>query len=226
MQNSIALIVIEFFFTLIYVNILVYGDNMFQIVAATNNSEKLREIREILGNNFEILSLKDEGVAIEIQENGDSFFENALIKAKTISILTGKPSLADDSGLIVGSLGGAPGIFSARYGGEECDSILNRKKLLKELNGIIDRNASFHSTVVLYFPSGEYIFADGIVDGYILEEERGDYGFGYDSLFFAYEIGKSFAEATPQEKNEISHRGRALNKLLITFEQDYLKRVK
>lgn len=197
---------------------------MFQIVVATNNLDKLREIREILGNTFEILSLKDEGIAIEIIENGDSFYENALIKAKTISGLTGKPALADDSGLMVDSLGGAPGIFSARYGGEECDSILNRNKLLKELSGTKNRNASFHSTIVLYFPNGEVFYADGKVDGCILEEERGEFGFGYDSLFFAYEIRKSFAEASPQEKNKISHRGRALDKLLANYKNNLYKR--
>lgn len=199
---------------------------MLQIVVATNNLDKLREIREILGNTFEILSLKDEGVAIEIIENGDSFYENALIKAKTISCLTGKPALADDSGLMVDSLGGAPGIFSARYGGEECDSILNRNKLLKELSGKKNRNASFHSTIVLYFPNGEVFHADGKVDGCILEEERGEFGFGYDSLFFAYEIRKSFAEASPQEKNKISHRGRALDKLLANYKNNLYKREK
>jgi XTP/dITP diphosphohydrolase len=187
---------------------------MKEIVAATNNPDKLREIREILGTKFSILSLKDEGVSVEIVENGLSFYDNALIKAKTVTELTGKPSLADDSGLIVPALGGAPGIYSARYGGEDCDSLLNRAKLLKEMKDIENRDASFFSSIVLFFPDSTVLFAEGEAKGMILKEEQGTNGFGYDSLFFSYDLKKSFAEATPEEKNSVSHRGVALKNLL------------
>ncbi|NLT18178.1 MAG: RdgB/HAM1 family non-canonical purine NTP pyrophosphatase [Clostridiales bacterium] len=188
---------------------------MKEIVAATNNPDKLREIREILGTQYSILSLKDEGISIEIEENGSNFYENALIKAKTVTKLTGKPSLADDSGLIVHALGGAPGIYSARYGGEDCDSLLNRAKLLMEMKGIEERDASFYSSVVLFFPDSTILSADGEAKGMILHEERGTKGFGYDSLFFSYALNKSFAEASAEEKNFVSHRGVALKQLLI-----------
>ena len=187
---------------------------MKEIVAATNNPDKLREIREILGTKFSILSLKDEGVSVEIVENGLSFYDNALIKAKTVTELTGKPSLADDSGLIVPALGGAPGIYSARYGGEDCDSLLNRAKLLKEMKDIENRDASFYSSIVLFFPDSTVVSAEGEAKGMILKEEQGKKGFGYDSLFFSFALKKSFAEATPEEKNSVSHRGVALKNLL------------
>lgn len=187
---------------------------MKEIVAATNNPDKLREIREILGTKFSILSLKDEGVSVEIVENGLSFYDNALIKAKTVTELTGKPSLADDSGLIVPALGGAPGIYSARYGGEDCDSLLNRAKLLKEMKDIENRDASFYSSIVLFFPDSTVVSAEGEAKGMILKEEQGTKGFGYDSLFFSFALKKSFAEATPEEKNSVSHRGVALKNLL------------
>lgn len=187
---------------------------MKEIVAATNNPDKLREIREILGTKFSILSLKDEGVSVEIDENGLSFYDNALIKAKTVTELTGKPSLADDSGLIVPALGGAPGIYSARYGGEDCDSLLNRAKLLKEMKNIENRDASFYSSIVLFFPDSTVVSAEGEAKGMILKEEQGTKGFGYDSLFFSFALKKSFAEATPEEKNSVSHRGAALKNLL------------
>jgi len=166
---------------------------MKEIVAATNNPDKLREIREILGTKFSILSLKDEGVSVEIVENGLSFYDNALIKAKTVTELTGKPSLADDSGLIVPALGGAPGIYSARYGGEDCDSLLNRAKLLKEMKDIENRDASFYSSIVLFFPDSTVVSAEGEAKGMILKEEQGTKGFGYDSLFFSFALKKSFA---------------------------------
>lgn len=187
---------------------------MKEIVAATNNPDKLREIREILGTKFSILSLKDEGVSVEIVENGLSFYDNALIKAKTVTELTGKPSLADDSGLIVPALGGAPGIYSARYGGEDCDSLLNRAKLLKEMKDIENRDASFYSSIVLFFPDSTVVSAEGEAKGMILKEEQGTKGFGYDSLFFSFALKKSFAEATPEEKNSVSHRGVALKNIL------------
>lgn len=185
-----------------------------ELVAATNNPDKLREIKEILGNVFEIKSLKEEGVSVVIDEDADTFLGNALKKARIVAELTGKPALADDSGLLVDAIDGAPGIYSARYAGEESDSVLNRAKLIRELEGESDRSAHFFTCVVLYYPDGGFITADGRVYGHITQEERGEGGFGYDSIFWSEELGKTFAEADPDEKNAVSHRGRALRALI------------
>ena len=186
---------------------------MQELISATNNKNKLREFREILGDKFIISSLADEGITVEIEEDADTFYGNALKKAKTIAELTGKPALADDSGLIVDALGGAPGVYSARYGGEDGNDVLNRAKLLHEMRDITDRTARFYSSIVVYFPDGRIVTADGSVEGSILYEENGENGFGYDSLFYSNELGLSFGIATPEQKNSISHRGRALRKL-------------
>lgn len=186
---------------------------MQELVSATNNKNKLREFKEILGDKFIITSLKEEGIAVEVEEDADTFYGNALKKAKTIAELTGKAALADDSGLIVDALGGAPGVYSARYGGEDGNDVLNRAKLLHDMQGITDRKARFYSSIVVYFPDGRIVTADGSVEGSILYEETGENGFGYDSLFYSDELGVSFGIATPEEKNSISHRGRALRKL-------------
>ena len=186
---------------------------MQELVSATNNKNKLREFKEILGDKFIITSLKEEGIAVEVEEDADTFYGNALKKAKTIAELTGKAALADDSGLIVDALGGAPGVYSARYGGEDGNDVLNRAKLLHEMQGITNRKARFYSAIVVYFPDGRIVTADGSVEGSILYEETGENGFGYDSLFYSDELGVSFGIATPEEKNSISHRGRALRKL-------------
>ena len=187
---------------------------MQELVAATNNPHKLTEFRSILGDKFVIRSLKDEGVAVEIDEDSDTFYGNAYKKAKTVSELTGKPALADDSGLMVDALGGAPGVYSARYGGEDGNSELNRAKLLKEMSSAENRKARFISCIVLYYPDGKSVSAEGITEGSILTEERGENGFGYDSLFYSDDLGMSFGEAEPDRKNEVSHRGRALGALL------------
>lgn len=187
---------------------------MQELVAATNNPHKLTEFRSILGDIFVIRSLKDEGVAVEIDEDADTFYGNAYKKAKTVSDLTGKPALADDSGLMVDALGGAPGVYSARYGGEDGNSALNRAKLLKEMSSTENRKARFISCIVLYYPDGKSVSAEGVTEGSILTEERGENGFGYDSLFYSDDLGMSFGEADPDSKNAVSHRGRALGELL------------
>ncbi|MBR2349760.1 MAG: RdgB/HAM1 family non-canonical purine NTP pyrophosphatase [Clostridia bacterium] len=192
---------------------------MIELIAATNNANKLREFRQILGNDFKVMSLKEVGISVDVEEDADTFYGNALKKAKVISELTGKASLADDSGLIVDALGGAPGVYSARYGGEDGNDVLNRQKLLKEMDGISDRKARFHSTIVLYFPSGEVIRAEGNVEGEILYEETGDNGFGYDNLFYSIDLGESFGTATEEAKNGVSHRGRALQQLVEKLNQ-------
>lgn len=183
------------------------------IVSATNNSHKVKEFKEILGSQFNIVSLSDIGVNIEVVEDADTFYGNALKKAKTVSEATGMIALADDSGLMVEALNGAPGVYSARYGGEDGNSELNRKKLIQEMCGIKDRRAAFYTCIVLYFPDGKIITAGGRTEGEILTSEVGTNGFGYDSLFYSYDLKKSFGEATADEKNSVSHRGRALTAL-------------
>ncbi len=186
-----------------------------KIALATNNKHKLEEIRAILDGCFEqLLSLSELGLDIEIEETGATLEENALIKAREIVRLTGMPALADDTGLMVDTLGGAPGVYSARYAGEAHDDKSNRQLLLKNLENATDRSAHFGTVIAVCYPDGSYLTAEGRVDRKIIFEERGEGGFGYDSLFYSEEIGKTFAEATPEEKNSISHRGRALRAML------------
>lgn len=186
-----------------------------KIALATNNKHKLEEIRAILDGCFEqLLSLSELGLDIEIEETGATLEENALIKAREIVRLTGMPALADDTGLMVDALGGAPGVYSARYAGEAHDDKSNRQLLLKNLENATDRSAHFGTVIAVCYPDGSYLTAEGRVNGKIIFEERGEGGFGYDSLFYSEEIEKTFAEATPEEKNSISHRGRALRAML------------
>jgi len=156
---------------------------------------------------------------VDVVEDSDTFYGNALKKAKEISLLTGKIVLADDSGLIVDALGGAPGVYSARYSGENATDASNRAKLLQEMQGIKDRSARFHASLVLYFPNGEHIHAEGTTEGLILEEETGENGFGYDNLFFSLDLNMSFGLASAEAKNKISHRGRAILKLAETLKE-------
>ena len=182
-----------------------------EIVLATNNSHKLQEMRSILGGFFDKLySLADLGLDVDVEETGSTLAENSYIKAKAICDLTGKIALADDTGLMVDALNGAPGVYSARYAGEEHDDAKNRALLLKNLLGVSDRSAHFATVITICYPDGNVLTAEGRVDGYIATEEHGENGFGYDSLFFCPELGKTFAEASSAEKNGVSHRGRAL----------------
>lgn len=183
---------------------------MEKIVIATNNKNKMSEIRSILGDRFELFSMADVGVFEEIEENGSSFLENALIKAKFVSQKTGLTALADDSGLCVHALGGAPGIFSARYSGENANDERNNNLLLDNLKNINNRAAHFQCCVVLYRKDGSYINAEGKAEGEILRNLKGSGGFGYDSLFYSFDLKKTFGEANFDEKNKVSHRYRAL----------------
>ena len=186
-----------------------------KLAIATNNQHKLQEIRAILGDSFEeLLSLKDLGIDVDVEETGSTLEENALIKARAILALSGIATLADDTGLMVDALNGAPGVYSARYAGKEHDDAKNRALLLKNLDGIKDRSAHFATVIALCYPDGKTLTASGRVNGEILLSERGTEGFGYDSLFFSTELGKTFAEATQAEKNSVSHRGRALRAML------------
>lgn len=184
------------------------------LVIASNNKHKIAEIKIILNGYFEaILSLNEAGINCNPDENGATFAENALIKVNEVAKHTAFAVLADDTGLCVNALGGEPGIMSARYAGDH-DNAKNRAKLLQKLAAMQDRSAYFATAVALRYPNGHIVTAEGRVDGYILPKEDGSNGFGYDSLFFSTELGKSFGSASEEEKNSVSHRARALNNLL------------
>ncbi|WP_413627172.1 XTP/dITP diphosphatase [Fructilactobacillus vespulae] len=189
-----------------------------EIVIATGNLNKLREFKEMLEpKGYEVKSIKDFPDVPEIIENGSSFEENAEIKAKTVAEAIGLPVLADDSGLVVPSINGEPGIYSARYAGDHDDQA-NNQKLLKKLGHSDDRNAYFKTVLVGMKPNGEKIKVSGIVSGEILLEKRGQNGFGYDPLFFVPGKQKTLAEMSDDEKNSISHRGKALRKLTTVID--------
>ena len=186
-----------------------------EIVLATNNAHKLQEMRAILGGFFDkMYSLAELGIDVDVEETGSTLEENSYIKAKAICDLTGKIALADDTGLMVDALDGAPGVYSARYAGDEHNDANNRALLLKNLQNASDRSAHFGTVITICYPNGKTVSAEGRVDGYITTEERGTNGFGYDSLFFSTELGKTFAEASQDEKNSVSHRGRALRNMV------------
>lgn len=190
---------------------------MEKLIVASNNKGKIKEIKEILKDVYEIVPMGEAGFNEEIEENGSTFFENALIKAKAVSEALGVNALADDSGLCVDALGGAPGIYSARFSGVHGDDAANRKKLLSELKNLKnpdERKARFVSSVVLYKRDGEVVSGMGETHGIIGFKEEGKNGFGYDSLFVSDDLGKSFGVATAEEKNAVSHRKRALIDLL------------
>lgn len=183
-----------------------------KIIAATSNKGKVREIKSIF-SDMDIVSMREAGIDIEIEENGESFLENALIKARAIADLCDCAVLSDDSGLCVDALDGAPGIYSARYAGENATDEERYQKLLKVLENETNRNAHFTSAVALILPDGREFTALGYVDGKIGYEPLGENGFGYDPIFICDELGKTFAQATDDEKNSISHRKRALEQV-------------
>lgn len=189
-----------------------------RLVVATGNAHKLREIAEIF-TEFEVVSQKEMGFNEEVEENGATFAENALIKARAASKALGCIALADDSGLCVDALNGAPGIFSARYCGYHGDDQANRNKLLEDMRGKENRTAHFNSAVALVYPDGRELVAEGQTYGKILEKETGEGGFGYDCLFFSDDLQKSFGLATAEEKNSVSHRFRSLQKLLKMWQE-------
>ena len=186
-----------------------------EIVLATGNKGKIREFTGLLGCVFgNIVSLNDLVAPPEVVEDGETFRENALKKARAIASYSGKPALADDSGLEVDALGGSPGVYSARYAGEGAAERDNIEKLLTELSGIGNRNARFVCVLALVTPDGKEITAEGRCEGIILGEPRGEGGFGYDPVFFLPEFGKTMAELTPELKNKVSHRARACESLI------------
>lgn len=189
---------------------------MKEIVFATNNAHKLRELREITGEKFNILSLADINCHDDIPETADTLEGNALIKARYIKENYGYDCFADDTGLEIEALGGEPGVFSARYAGEDCNSERNIDKVLEKLSNVENRAARFVTVIALIY-EGDIITFEGEVKGEILSEHHGKGGFGYDPIFKPIEADCSFAEMSADEKNAISHRGRAVKKFF-----DYL----
>ena len=187
---------------------------MEKIVFATNNAHKLAELRQMLGGRFQLLSLSDIGCHDDIPETGSTFEENALQKARWVKERYGYDCFADDSGLEVDALGGAPGIMSARYAGTHGDSDANNARLLRELGDSTDRRARFRCVIALLQGDALPGFFNGSVEGEILHEAAGCGGFGYDPLFRPLGWNHTFAEATPDEKNAISHRGQAVKALV------------
>ena len=193
-----------------------------QFVLASHNKKKLAELSSIVSSlGIEIIPLP-EG-APEPEENGKTFEENAIIKAKSAAEFTGLPALADDSGLCVDALGGAPGVYSARYGGEGLDDIQRYRLLLENMRGQMPRTARFVSVITCCFPNGDVISARGECPGTIAFAPMGEGGFGYDPVFFVPTLKKTFAQLTAEEKNAISHRGKALEVFQVKLEA-YLKK--
>ena len=199
-----------------------------KIVLASNNAHKLEELRAILSQlGLDVVSQKEMGVTIEPKEDGTSFEENSYIKAKTIMDACGCATIADDSGLMVDALDGAPGIYSARFGGESCKTDRDRLEYL--LTQMLDveeerRGAKFVSVITLLYPDGRKLVARGECPGRILPQAEGENGFGYDPVFYVPERGCTFAQLTSDDKNAISHRARALAALreLLLKENDYV----
>lgn len=193
-----------------------------KIVLASRNAHKIKELQTLLSQyieGIEILSLDDVGIYGDIEENGETYLDNALIKAR-VAASYGYIGMGDDSGLSVRALGGAPGVYSARYSGEHANYAANNALLLKNLEGESDRFAEFVCTIACVFPDGrEPICVEGRTQGVILDSERGSEGFGYDPLFFYEPFGKTYAELTYDEKNSISHRFKAIEKLAEEFKK-------
>lgn len=189
---------------------------MIEILFATSNAGKAKEVQAMFSDlDVDVKTLREEGIDVEIEENGQTFAENALIKAKAIAGMTDKIVLADDSGLVVDYLNGEPGIYSARYLGEDTSYDIKNAKILERMEGVPDdqRTARFVCAMAAIMPDGEVICTEGIMEGLIGYEMKGTNGFGYDPIFYLPEYGMTSSEITPEKKNEISHRGKALRKM-------------
>ena len=194
-----------------------------KFVLASKNPKKLVELRDILSaQGIEVVSEADVGVDVEVEETGTTFYENACLKARAVMEATGLPAVADDSGLCVDALNGAPGVYSARYGGPELDDPGRCTLLLENMRGMLDRRCKFVSVVVCCFPNGDLVSGQGECAGTLAYAPRGEGGFGYDPIFFVPGMKKTFAQLTPEEKNAISHRGNALADFQAKL-ADYLK---
>lgn len=188
------------------------------IVLASSNKGKLREISQMLPD-YKIVTAKELGFNDEIEEDGSTFYENALKKAKTVSTALNLPALADDSGLCIEALNGAPGIYSARYAGDGIDAH-NIELVLKNMQGVENRKAKFVSCLVYYKPNGKIITATGESHGEIMKEKTGSNGFGYDPIYYSLDLKKCFGIASSEEKNSVSHRSRALRKFKELLESE------
>ena len=196
---------------------------MMKFVLASHNRGKLKEMQEILGQlGVEVVLQSDVGLDLEPEENGTTFAENAAIKAKAVMEACGLPAIADDSGLCVDALTGAPGIYSARYGGLDSDAA-RYQLLLNNLRGATNRAAHFHTAIICAFPNGDVLQAEGDCHGTIAFAPRGEGGFGYDPVFYVPELRKTFAQLTAEEKNAISHRGNALRAFAVEL-KEYLEK--
>ena len=190
-----------------------------KLILATNNVHKVTEMKAILAPYFdEILSMREAGIDHETVEDGETFMENAVKKARELAEISGCCAIADDSGLCVDALGGAPGVYSARFSGVHGDDAANRRVLLEKLDGVKKRAAHFTCAIALAWPDGRLLTSEDYLYGEIAHTERGENGFGYDSLFLLPERGVRTAEISPEEKNSISHRGKALRGLVKKLE--------
>ena len=189
-----------------------------KLVLASQNQKKLKEMKEILSQlGVEVCLQSEVGVNVDVEETGTTFEENSLLKAKAVMEASGLPAIADDSGLCVDALGGAPGVYSARYGGEGLDDVGRYRLLLENMRGMA-RGAKFVSVITCCFPNGDVITARGECPGTIAFAPQGEGGFGYDPIFFLPQLKKTFAQITPEEKNAISHRGKALERFKVELE--------
>ncbi|MCI8912984.1 MAG: XTP/dITP diphosphatase [Lawsonibacter sp.] len=194
-----------------------------KLVLASKNQKKLVEMNDILSHlGIEVCSEADAGVDVEVEETGSTFEENSLLKARAVMEASGLPAIADDSGLCVDCLSGAPGVYSARYGGEGLSDEDRYKILLENMRGQLTRTAKFVSVITCCFPNGDVLSARGECPGTIAYAPMGDGGFGYDPVFFVPELKKTFSQLAPEEKNAVSHRGKALESFKEKLEE-YLK---
>jgi len=192
-----------------------------KLIIASNNEKKIREMRAILSDlGFEVLSQREAGIHVEPEETGTTFAENALIKATAVMEASGCPAVADDSGIVVDALNGAPGVYSARFGGDACRTDQDRTNLLLEkMRGEMNRGARFVSSIACVFPDGETVTAEAAWEGEIAQAPSGSGGFGYDPVFFLPPEGVTSAELEAEHKNEISHRGKALRMFQTEMER-------
>lgn len=189
---------------------------MTKIILASNNQNKVAEVKEILKDkNVEIVSLKEAGIDVDVEENGTTFEENALIKARAVCKMTGSVTMADDSGLEVDYLDKQPGVYSARFMGHDTSYDIKNKAIIDKLEGVEGdaRSARFVAAIAVVFPDGKEIVTRGTMEGLIAREPAGDNGFGYDPIVYLPEYGMTSAQLLPEEKNKISHRGKALKKM-------------
>lgn len=193
------------------------------IILATNNKSKVKEISEMMsGSDITFVSLADAGINVEVEETGTTFEENALLKAREICKLSGKPTISDDSGLEIDALDGAPGIYSSRFMGEDTSYDIKNNALIEKLENVVDpdRTARFRCCMALVLPDGREFVTEGTMEGIIAREPKGINGFGYDPILFIPEYNRTSAELSSEEKNNISHRGETLRKMIEVIKKE------